>query len=446
MQSDAIQRVTQAIARRIEAALDPIPNYQDKVVVGAPNAPKAMQAQIVVFPYRLAVDPTLRNAPRILPPVDRNTDPVAYEEALPLDFLITIGSVLVEPPDVQVAMQHTLWDSLGRAVRALQSDPFIMGEAVGGDTVRLSLEAAGTDEISRVWALFPNADYRTSIIYLASPVWIDAKPAIAGAPVVDDRRRARGRRSPARRPPGPEDVMTFPLAITGPELVRRRVLFAVALVDPVTGARVSRDVRVFADGVSGPPIVNRSGLFVWLAEGAARPKTVRVVPKGAPFGPETVAVPALPDPPPDDSSQPSMRVDPAQRLLRIVLRPTDGYAFPDGVTLLHGRLLETATPGAAAVAGVACVAQWRDEISGKWIPSPAVGPTSATGEFRVGFQLPAGAKADGGPDKITTRVLFDRSGVMKATASASMAPGSEMVAPGGTPSFGVLAWDQLAVA
>jgi hypothetical protein len=189
MQGDAIQRVTQAIARRIEAVLDPIPNY-DKVVVGAPNAQKAMQAQIVVFPYRLVVDPTLRNAERILPPADAAAAPVAYDEALPLDiyFLLTIGSVAAEPPDVQVAVQQQLWDSLGRAIRALQADPVLTGEGVGGDTVRLSIEPAATEEIGRVWALFPNADYRTSVIYLASPVWIDAKPAIAGAAVVDDRR------------------------------------------------------------------------------------------------------------------------------------------------------------------------------------------------------------------------------------------------------------------
>jgi hypothetical protein len=240
--------------------------------------------------------------------------------------------------------------------------------------------------------------------------------------------------------------MTATSPITAPELSRRRVLFAVALVDPVTGARVSRDVRVIADGLSGQPIISHSGFFVWLAEGAARPNSVRVVPDGAPYRPATVAVPALPDPPPEDPGQASPVVDSTQRLLRIVLRPSDAYPFPDGVTLLYGRLLETAAAGAAAVAGVSCVVQWKDDVSGNWKPSLAAGVTSATGEFKVGVQLPVGAKADGGPDKITVRVVFDRSGVMKATASAAVAPGSESVAPGGTPRFGVLAWDQLAAA
>jgi hypothetical protein len=35
--------------------------------------------------------------------------------------------------------------------------------------------------------LFPTANYRTSIAYLASPVWIDPKlPETVGAPVVKD--------------------------------------------------------------------------------------------------------------------------------------------------------------------------------------------------------------------------------------------------------------------
>jgi hypothetical protein len=52
MQARAIQLVTRAMARRIEAVLMPIPNF-DAVIVGAPNTAKAMRAQIVLFPYRM---------------------------------------------------------------------------------------------------------------------------------------------------------------------------------------------------------------------------------------------------------------------------------------------------------------------------------------------------------------------------------------------------------
>jgi hypothetical protein len=41
--------------------------------------------------------------------------------------------------------------------------------------------------MSRIWTLFPTANYRTSVVYLATPVWIDpAHIAATGAPVVEE--------------------------------------------------------------------------------------------------------------------------------------------------------------------------------------------------------------------------------------------------------------------
>ena len=63
------------------------------------------------------------------------------------------------------------------------------------------------------------------------------------------------------------------------------MLFAVGLIDPITGDLVSSGVKVSVNELAGRPILNRSGYFVWLAEGDARPTTVTVTPDGAPFEP-----------------------------------------------------------------------------------------------------------------------------------------------------------------
>jgi hypothetical protein len=77
--------------------------------------------------------------------------------------------------------------ALGLAIRALQSAPDLIGPGVGYETVHVSIEPLSTDEVSRVWSLFPTANYRTSVAYLASPVWIDpALPPVPGAPVTED--------------------------------------------------------------------------------------------------------------------------------------------------------------------------------------------------------------------------------------------------------------------
>ena len=91
-------------------------------------------------------------------------------------------------------------ETLGAAMQALQIDPELTGPGVGYETVHVSLDPLTTEETSRIWALFPTANYRTSVAYIASPVWIDPMlPATSRRPVVNDILR-RGR--PHRRSGG----------------------------------------------------------------------------------------------------------------------------------------------------------------------------------------------------------------------------------------------------
>jgi hypothetical protein len=191
MDHKAIQRVTRAIASRIEANLTPIPTY-DGVLIGPPNAANATRSQIVLYPYRLVANASLRNAERVLPPTELGGAPKVYDESLPLDasYLITIGDVSSETPDAQMPLQEVLWESLGRAIQALQGAPFLAGEPVAQENVRLSLEPVTAEEMSRIWSLFPNADYRTSVVYLASPIWLDTRESAPAGPVVDHRHLA----------------------------------------------------------------------------------------------------------------------------------------------------------------------------------------------------------------------------------------------------------------
>src|SRR5438105_6719138 len=83
--------------------------------------------------------------------------------------------------------EETLLRALGLAMQALQVDPELTGPGLNYETVRVTLEPLTTDEASRIWALFPTANYRTSVAYLASPVWVDpAQPEPTAVPVVDD--------------------------------------------------------------------------------------------------------------------------------------------------------------------------------------------------------------------------------------------------------------------
>jgi hypothetical protein len=178
---NAIFRVTEALEDRLRAALAAslVPGT---VFVGPLNDPDAGNAALILFLYRIVPSAALRNTehrvPSPLPP-----PPVQiFRSSLPLDlyFLITVGTKSGDS-------EETLLRALGFVMQRLQAEPDLFGTAVDQETVHVTLEPLTTEEVSRIWALFPTASYRTSIAYLATPVWIDPLvPESLGVPVVQD--------------------------------------------------------------------------------------------------------------------------------------------------------------------------------------------------------------------------------------------------------------------
>jgi hypothetical protein len=188
MNADAIYQVTQALRARLQQAVtasgDP-----GTVFVGPLDDQDAAGASLILFLYRIVPNASLRNREhRVLsgapPPAV-----VVFNNSLPLDlyYLVTVGTRpgMSEEPLLRV---------LGFAMQAFQLDPELTGPAVSYEAVHVSLEPLTTDETSRIWALFPTANYRTSVAYVATPVWIDPllSPASA-ALVVEDKLDAGSR-------------------------------------------------------------------------------------------------------------------------------------------------------------------------------------------------------------------------------------------------------------
>ena len=181
MKSDAIVRATLAIKKRLEDALGSA-SLPPNVFVGPLDDADAAGAELVLFLYRICPSPTLRNREHRI--TTTGTPPViVYQNALPLDlyFLVTVGT----KPGTS---EEGPLGALGAALQSFQAVPELVGADVSQEIVRLSLEPLSTEEASRIWALFPTANYRTSIAYCASPVWIDPNlPPVEAGPVVQDR-------------------------------------------------------------------------------------------------------------------------------------------------------------------------------------------------------------------------------------------------------------------
>ena len=183
MSGNAINLVTVELARRLEIARQRsmVPG---SVFIGPLDDPDVDKATLILFLYRIAPNVSLRNSEHTV--VTNMPPPKTYRNALPLDlyYLVTVGTM-------ENSSEETLLTPLGYVLQEFQVDPILSGAGLNNQTSQVSLEPLTTEELSRVWNLFPAANYRTSIAYLVSPVWVDPEDqSTSGEPVLDDSLRA----------------------------------------------------------------------------------------------------------------------------------------------------------------------------------------------------------------------------------------------------------------
>jgi len=147
---------------------------------------------------------------------------------------------------------------------------------------------------------------------------------------------------------------------------RRRVLFAIELLDAVTLFRVSQGVKLVAEGLKGKPIVNASGMFVWLEEDLGKLQKISIVPEMLLYEPAELESAEVKLPP---------------KLNTVELQPRVGYSFSPGITGLRGTLIESRVDPPKPVANAAVRLQWLDDEN-NWRNAPT---TSHTDQKRGDF-------------------------------------------------------------
>jgi hypothetical protein len=183
MNYEALYKVSNALKERVQQAYAAAGGAGKGVYVGPIDDTEAAGHKLILFLYRVAPNPSLRNTGHTVPNAAPPPATITYRDALPLDlyYLLTLGDATGEAADLEQLK------FLGSAIQVLQRDPTLTGIGVEHEPVKISLDPLGNDEMSRLWALFPTVNYRTSVAYLASPVWIDPRDAEPlAAPVTDD--------------------------------------------------------------------------------------------------------------------------------------------------------------------------------------------------------------------------------------------------------------------
>jgi hypothetical protein len=210
---------------------------------------------------------------------------------------------------------------------------------------------------------------------------------------------------------------------------RRRVLFALELLDAVTLERVYQGVSVVAEGLHGKPVLNSSGLFVWLEEDFSRLKKLVIEPGLRPY--ERV------------ERTPSQVTRP---LTQVELAPRVDYPFAAGATGLRGTLVESPPSTLRAVkpvAGAEVRLWWLDE-DGAWQDGRiAVRTDARSGDFASVLRLTAADQpALDEIGQMTVRVRASRAGASdRRSEDLKLLPGRIKGPPSAEPIR--LAWDQL---
>ncbi len=200
----------------------------------------------------------------------------------------------------------------------------------------------------------------------------------------------------------------------------RRVLFGIELLDAVTLSRVSEGVKVVADGLRGKPIVNSSGLFVWLDEAIENLRKVSVDPGNLPYEPLDVERARLNLPP----------VKPA--LTTIELQPKVGYSFARGITGLRGTLIEervTPPQPAIPVRNAAIRLQWLDDDN-NWQTAPTTSHTDPKrGDFVSILRLSPLEVPHLEQGEVTVRLLASRNGGLERRSDNFRLPQGHVTNP-----------------
>ncbi len=184
MTERAIEEITLALKSVLEQAISPENTdlRQESVHVGAPIKDERGNKKASLFLFHIEPNGELRNEQRYeTPPNGPASQPAEQLNTLPLNlrYLITV----FRRGEVGMADFNEL-SALGQIVQALHAQPMLSGSRLTNQVVRITPESYPMEEMSRIWGLFPNEVYRTSMVYLATPVYVDVTDMHIAPPVL----------------------------------------------------------------------------------------------------------------------------------------------------------------------------------------------------------------------------------------------------------------------
>lgn len=168
---DVSNTLVNLLRNRMEDVLPP-PNDQ-QIVLLSPAEVEGQSVRLTLFLYAIVENAYLKNEERR---VVRSTEMRPPPLSLDLYYLLTTYADANAPADPTLEAHRIL----GRAMQIFYDNGILSGSvlherlAARNAELRLSLNPITVEDLTRIWSVFPNRPYRTSVSYLVTPARIDS--------------------------------------------------------------------------------------------------------------------------------------------------------------------------------------------------------------------------------------------------------------------------------
>jgi hypothetical protein len=175
MSETALADVGQTLIDLLREQLNDLVNDAQEIALISPEEAKNTDIRLALFLYSIVEVPELKNQGELYLSSSQTQYPPL---AVNLYYLLTAFS----PGGGQTLTNRTLEAHrlLGAAMRVFYDNGILTGTKLKGnlkkeDELRVTLQPITVEDLTRIWGVFPDSPYRTSVSYLVTPVAIDSE-------------------------------------------------------------------------------------------------------------------------------------------------------------------------------------------------------------------------------------------------------------------------------
>ena len=173
--STAISDIEQTLIELLRADMIIINIKPEEIQLLSPSDAAGKDVRLALYLYSVIETPSLKNEPmQFLDSKKTRRPPLTLD----LYFMLTCYPKLGEG-DFDKRSQEDR-QVLGRAMRVFYDNGILKGSLLKGkladsdEELRLSLNPINLEDLTRIWSVFPDTPYRTSVSYLVTPTRVES--------------------------------------------------------------------------------------------------------------------------------------------------------------------------------------------------------------------------------------------------------------------------------